>query len=116
LKAEDYETAMGVLADLIQYDSVRAKFEWQMVTGIASCLVFKFKDYPRAEEMVQMLTPENRETLNEFYKGLLEKTEKDIAHNKSLGSAETPNTQEEVQSVQEQAVVEEPRKDVFPEE
>ena len=96
LKAEDYETAMGVLADLIQYDSVRAKFEWQMVTGIASCLVFKFKDYPRAEEMIQMLTPENRDTLNEFYKGLLEKTEKEIAHNKSLGSAETPSTQEEV--------------------
>ena len=72
LKAEDYETAMGVLADLIQYDSIRAKYEWQMITGIASCLVFKFKDYPRAEEMIQMITPENRETLGVFYKGLLE--------------------------------------------
>lgn len=92
LRAEDYETAMGVLADLIQYDNMRAKYEWQMITGIASCLVFKFKDFPRAEEMIQMITPENREALNEFYKGLLEKTEKEIAHNKSLGSAETPNT------------------------
>jgi hypothetical protein len=28
LKADDFETAMGVLGDLIQYDAVREKYEF----------------------------------------------------------------------------------------
>jgi hypothetical protein len=63
---------MGILADLIQYDSIRAKHEWQLMAGIAYCLALKYKDYPRAEQMLQMITPENRKNIPEFYQGLIE--------------------------------------------
>ena len=60
MKAEDFETAMGVLGDLIQYDSIREKYEFQIMAGIAYCLVFKYNDHARAEQMIEMITSENR--------------------------------------------------------
>ena len=49
LKAKDFEAAMGVLGDLINYDAMRARYESLILTGIAYCLVFKFNDYPAAD-------------------------------------------------------------------
>ena len=93
LKAKDFETALGVLGDLIQYDVMRDKYEWQLMSGIAYCLVFKFNDYPRADQMLKMIPADQRKALPEYYQGILEETEKEIAaKHTSDDSAETPNT------------------------
>lgn len=64
-----------------------------MMTGIIYSLVIKFKDYARAEQMLKMITPDRRKALSEYYQGLLEESEKLIAANASIGSAETPDNQ-----------------------
>lgn len=118
LKAKDYETALGVLGDLIQYDAVREKYEFQLMAGIAYCLVFKFKDYPRADQMLQMITPENRKNIPEYYQGLITQTEQEIAANKTTGAADTPNgsPQDTQEPAQAQTPPEEPKKEVSAEE
>jgi hypothetical protein len=45
---------------------------------MAYCLVFKHSDYARAREMLNLIKPEGKEALPEFYKELLTNTEKEI--------------------------------------
>lgn len=73
LKANDLETAMGVLADLYQYDAIREKFEPQILAGIAYCLTMKYQDYPRSAEMIKLLNPERKKSLSPFFQELVDK-------------------------------------------
>lgn len=76
------EQAFGIFMDLYQYDALRVKYEPQIVTGMAYCLAFKFKDYGRANEMLKAIPLENRDNLSEFYKDLHAKTLAEIELNK----------------------------------
>jgi hypothetical protein len=96
LEANDLENAFGVLYDLYQYESLREKYEWQLLAGLAYCMAFKMKDYGRTQEMLNLLTPEKRETIPDFYKGLLEKTIQELKDKEGTArpSEATPTEEE----------------------
>jgi thioredoxin-like negative regulator of GroEL len=65
-------------------------------------MAFKMKDYGRTKELLDILTPDRRVGLNDFYLGLLDKAQKEAEAN----FAATPATPEEVKkeiSIEEQA-------------
>ena len=79
LKGEDMKTAFEVFIDLYQYDALREKFEPTLITGLTYCLTFLHKDYVRATEMIDMITEDQQQTLNDFYKDIFAKTKAELA-------------------------------------
>ena len=55
-------------------------------------MAFKMKDYSRTKELLDLLTPDRRVGLNEFYLGLLDKAMKEAEANINA----TPAAAEEV--------------------
>ena len=52
LKKEDYKQAFEIFVDIFQYDGIRERYEVKIMTAIAYCLTFEFKDYAKAKEML----------------------------------------------------------------